>query len=226
MTPYQDPGDMHDEDGGNQFINDEDILAVVPDDGDHPMDDDEDDEANDMVRDLTHPIEGTEDTSLRQFLGHIGSVFCVSSHPTAPIAVSGGEDDLGYIWNINDGERIVTLTGHTDSITTAAFSTDGEMVATGGMDGKVRVWRRVGQENWKTWEFLTELQGADEVIVNILCVCTDANLIHISSGSVGIQKAPYCWLARTMQPFGFGSVSTLPSYLTSLIYIILSSTIW
>jgi len=28
----------------------------------------------------------------------------------------------------------------------------------------VRVWRRVGKENWKVWEFLTELQGPDEVM--------------------------------------------------------------
>ncbi|TFK28138.1 WD40 repeat-like protein [Coprinopsis marcescibilis] len=32
------------------------------------------------------------------------------------------------------------------------------------MDGKIRVWRRVGKANYKTWEFLTELQGPDEVV--------------------------------------------------------------
>lgn len=38
------------------------------------------------------------------------------------------------------------------------------MVATGGMDGKVRIWRRVGTVDFRNWEFLTELQGPDEVI--------------------------------------------------------------
>jgi len=49
------------------------------------------------------------------------------------------------------------------------------MIATGGMDGRVRVWRRVkarrGQEPppnespeaWKTWEFLTSLEAGGEV---------------------------------------------------------------
>jgi ribosome assembly protein SQT1 len=53
-------------------------------------------------------------------------------------------------------------------VTSIAFSTDGEMVATGGMDGKIRIWRRVGTADWKKWEFLTELQGPDEVMVGDL----------------------------------------------------------
>lgn len=62
------------------------------------------------------------------------------------------------------------LTGHTDSVAATAWSSDGEMVATGGMDGRVRVWRHVGKQDWKTWEFLTELQGPDEVMVSPLSV--------------------------------------------------------
>lgn len=96
---------------------------------------------------------------------HEKSVFTVSGHPTQPLAASGGEDDLGYIWDITDGEVIVKLTGHTDSVACTAWSSDGELVATGGMDGRVRVWRHVGTRDWKTWEFLTELQGPDEVMV-------------------------------------------------------------
>lgn len=152
----------HEEDEGDQFIEEGDILAEVPDDGDLPME--EDDDEADGVSGPSNDMEG-EDTSEQQFSEHEKSVFAVAAHPTEPLAASGGEDDVGYIWDITDGEIIVKLTGHTDSVVSTAFSADGEMIASGGMDGKIRVWRRVGKDNWKIWEFLTELQGPDEVMV-------------------------------------------------------------
>lgn len=154
------------EDEDEQFIAEDDILAEVNDDGDHPMDDEEDAE-DDMLGDLPEGSSShAEDNSLQHFSAHEGSVFSVSGHPTQPLVASGGEDDLGYVWDITDGEIIVKLTGHTDSVTSTAWSAGGEMIATGGMDGKVRIWRRVGTENYRTWEFLTELQGPDEVMVS------------------------------------------------------------
>jgi ribosome assembly protein SQT1 len=164
-SEYVDPINQEEEDG-DLFIDSNDVLEEVPEDEDHPMGEDDDDVEGAGPEDVMDGNEVVwEDNSEQHFPNHGKSVFAVSAHPTEPLAVSGGEDDLGYIWDITDGEVVVKLTGHTDSVTSTAFSMDGEMIATGGMDGKVRVWRRVGKENWKIWEFLTELQGPDEVMV-------------------------------------------------------------
>ncbi|KAI0749299.1 WD40 repeat-like protein [Daedaleopsis nitida] len=158
--------DVHIEEGEeDEFIDPNDVLVEVVEDGDMLMDEDEDGEGE-VEGDGPHPDEEIvwEDNSIQHFPAHKKSVFAISTHPTAPLAASGGEDDLGYIWEITSGEEIVKLTGHTDSVTSTAFSADGEFVATGGMDGKVRIWRRVGKEHYNQWEFLTELTGPDEVM--------------------------------------------------------------
>jgi WD40 repeat protein len=154
----------HDDNAAEEaYLDPNDIAAEVEDDGDVPMDDDE--EENVEISDEMGEIVW-EDNSIQQFTEHKGkSVFAVATHPTQPIAVSGGEDDMGYIWDIQTGELITKLTGHTDSVSSVGFSHDGDLVATGGMDGRVRFWRRLlKDESYKTWEFLTELQGPDEVI--------------------------------------------------------------
>lgn len=96
--------------------------------------------------------------------------------------MSGGEDDIGYIFSPipsssehpfnSDVFPPTKLTGHTDSVVASGWSFDGEMVSTGGMDGRVRVWRRVKRasggsqvDEWKDWEFLTSLETGSEIIV-------------------------------------------------------------
>lgn len=154
----------------DEFIDPNDVLTEVVDDGDMLMDDEDEYmigepmENGEQDEDIVY-----EDNSTQHFPEHGKSVFSISMHPTQPIAASGGEDDLGYLWNVENGELLVKLTGHTDSVTSTAFSADGELVSTGGMDGKVRIWRRVGKENYRLWEFLTELQGPDEVMVSYCC---------------------------------------------------------
>jgi len=189
-----------------EYIQQDDIYAEV-DQGDEPMDEDDGD------GDVGGP-EGEvvwEDNSIQQFSGHEGPVYSIAVHPTASLAVSGGGDDSGYIWDLTDGEIVVKLTGHADSVTAVGFSYDGEMVSTGSMDGRVRVWRRIGKEDYKAWEFLTELQGPDEVLVRSHTVLS-ARLRRLTatilcSGCDGTPKAQSCLLALTTVPSGYGSVS-------------------
>jgi ribosome assembly protein SQT1 len=156
-----------------QYIDSGDVLAEIDDDADAAMDEEEaEDQLGDLPSHDQEPEAGpSQDNSLQTFTTHGASVFAVAMHPTEGLAASGGEDDFGYIWDITDGEVIVKLTGHSDSVSATAWSPDGELISTGGMDGKVRIWKRVGKVDWRTWEFLTELTGPDEVMVQFLYTC-------------------------------------------------------
>jgi ribosome assembly protein SQT1 len=170
MAPTDQPTRGEEEEFNEEYIQEDDILAEV-DQGDEPMDEDGDD-AGSIGDEIVW-----EDNSIQQFTSHQGHVYAVAVHPTAPVAASGGGDDFGYIWDLTSGETIVKLTGHSDSVTAVAFSSDGEMVSTGGMDGRVRVWKRVGKDDYRTWEFLSELQGPDEVMVRAPSLYTRVYLL-------------------------------------------------
>lgn len=64
----------------------------------------------------------------------------------ADLVATGGSDDRAYIWRVGQeafeetGGAVLELTGHTDTVSALAFSADGSSLASGGMDGCVRVW--------------------------------------------------------------------------------------
>ncbi len=118
------------------------------------------------------------------------SIFTLTLHstfPNPPLAVTGGEDDVAHIFSPVPSSSAETfppikLTGHTDSVVATGWSFDGDMVATGGMDGRVGVWRRarsrrnsreaegkqgVPEGEWKDWEFLTSLETGSEIQVGM-----------------------------------------------------------
>jgi len=200
MAPPNNHADINEEEVEEQFITEDDVYDVVPDgsdDEDHPMDDDDDAEGEEELEEGEEVV--WEDNSIQHFSTHGKSVFTIAAHPSQPLAASGGEDDLGYIWNVAEGEEVAKLTGHQDSVSSIAWSFDGEMVASGGMDGRVRIWRRVGKTDWKLWEFLTELQGPSEVTVrsahDILCVYY-AYIRHIVAEMASQRTGSASWIRR------------------------------
>jgi ribosome assembly protein SQT1 len=170
--PHQEVEDIdyHDED--NMMAADE-AEEVVEDDGDIPMDSDDEGEGDNMQMDEEINL---QNDSVAHFEEHKDSIFCIAQHPIHPeIIATGGGDDTGYIVDVTampegqaeDGGRnglksIFTLDGHKDSINAVAFTMPkGQFVATAGLDGKLRVWQGVPDGN--KWKFLAEAQEVEEI---------------------------------------------------------------
>ncbi|XP_061122888.1 angio-associated migratory cell protein [Syngnathus typhle] len=164
-NPEQDSIELH---------GDEEIIEVIElndndDDPDHLADDMEDigfeepaDADNDEGWETEDEMESERDDSDLTFSKHTGSVFCVSMDPaTNTLAVTGGEDDKAYVWRVSDGQVVLECTGHKDSVTSAVFSHDSTLVASGDMSGLIKVWKvetkeeiwsfEVGDLEWLEW---------------------------------------------------------------------------
>ena len=77
------------------------------------------------------------------------------------------------IVSVDDGKKIESLKGHTKTITSVEYSSDGEMIATASLDGTVRCWKR-GENGYVadyTFEHACAVNGASLSPSGELLVC-------------------------------------------------------
>ncbi|KAI8812140.1 WD40-repeat-containing domain protein [Cladochytrium replicatum] len=122
----------------------------------------ENDEAPEEVTEEQAPDDMFEDDSVQGFFGHRNddgpqSVFVVAIHPNGTMVLTGGSDDSTYLWNIEDGETVFPTPRHGDSVVSVGFNADGHYAASGGMDGKIFVFRT------SNGEIVNQLEGSAEV---------------------------------------------------------------
>ncbi len=55
-------------------------------------------------------------------------------------ASSGSKDKSIKLWNLKTGQEIRSLIGHTDTISSVAFSPDGKTLASGSADKSIKLW--------------------------------------------------------------------------------------
>ncbi|KAL8926188.1 MAG: hypothetical protein Q9208_003091 [Pyrenodesmia sp. 3 TL-2023] len=159
-----DPNANHDADDtpsdDEALLDPSEAAEIVPDDPDHPMDsDDNDDPEPDSAHEQQEEIQLQND-SRAHFDHHTDSIFCIANHPLTPtITATGGGDDTTYIFSADvpspvlpqsyesspSASRssippIAKLTGHTDSINALAYTLPhGTYLLIGGLDGQLRV---------------------------------------------------------------------------------------
>jgi len=111
--------------------------------------DDVDDE--DMEEVEGEVYDGPED-ALQVLQAHSDAVLtCAWSPRDATSMVSGGCDDMAFLWKIQGlgPDAVVSkteLAGHTDTVSHVGYSADGALVATAGLDGKVMIWDVEGKQ--------------------------------------------------------------------------------
>ena len=89
----------------------------------------------------------------------IDSIYCLATNGEfEDVVISGGGDDVAYLWSLDDGMCAHKLEGHTDSVTACGFNCTGQLAATGALDGTVKVW------DCATGELKATLDGPEDGI--------------------------------------------------------------
>lgn len=200
----------NDQDADNAPSDDEALLdpsdaaEIVPDDPDHPMDlDDEDEQADGAEQEIQ-----LHNDSLAYFDLHSDSIFCIANHPVDPtIIATGGGDDTTYVFSADvpspllppsyesnpsttrsSLQPIAKLQGHTDSVNAVTYTLGkGNYLLTGGLDGQVRV--HSATTSTQQYPLLASAQEVPEI--NFLAPCPhpsypDTFALGANDGSVWI----------------------------------------
>ena len=181
-----------------------DAAEIVPDDPDHPMDmDNENEEADDAEQEIQ-----LHNDSRAYFDLHSDSIFCIANHPVdSTIIATGGGDDTTYVFSADipspllppsyesnpsttrsSLQPIAKLQGHTDSVNAVTYTLgNGNYLLTGGLDGQVRV--HSATNTTQNYPLLASAQEVPEI--NFLAPCPhpsypDTFALGASDGSVWI----------------------------------------
>lgn len=100
------------------------------------LDDNEIEEMDDFDELEEENMTDVMDMAKITFAKHKGSVFSCSISKDGKMALTGGEDDMAYLWLIATGEILMEITGHKDSVTEVGFNHDDTFIVTGDMGGK------------------------------------------------------------------------------------------
>ena len=77
---------------------------------------------------------------LRAHRARPGRAWTPPSRRDADRVITGSEDNTAKIWDAATGQEILSLEGHTASVTSVAFSPDGRRAATGSQDNTAKIW--------------------------------------------------------------------------------------
>eukprot|EP01133_Synstelium_polycarpum_P011504 gene11504-13421_t len=119
------------------------------------------------------------------FTGHDGSVATLLNDPGNARFYSGGQDKLVKAWDLNTGDCMADLVGHTGSVKALAMAGDSQLFS-GGTEKGVRVW--------------DIRSGANVHVLKVnyeaLCMVTSASFVFCGLENAAIKV----WDLRTLRP--------------------------
>ena len=108
------------------------------------------------------------------------------TNPSYPVLITGGYDRKIRVWNMDTGQVVRTLEGHTRGVRALQF--DQMLLFTGSMDGTVRMW------NWRAAECLRVLEAHTDGVISL-----NYNGYLLATGSA--DTSIHVWNFRTGNHF-------------------------
>lgn len=96
--------------------------------------------------------------SLKTFKGHTNGVTCLQIWDDTTLA-TGSYDNTIKIWDLETGEEVRTLTGHTRGI--RSLQMDDHKLLSASLDGTVKFW------NWRTGQCLRTLSSHSDGVISV-----------------------------------------------------------
>ena len=89
---------------------------------------------------LHHVNFTASDLSKSVFTEKLGSILSVAFSPDGKLLATGDADGDAHLWQVKDGKRLFTCSGHKSWVRSVAFSPDGKKLASGSEDKTVKLW--------------------------------------------------------------------------------------